>query len=164
MPRIVFKIPPLCWIKSFFFLEVFVLMFASVLNMFFFFARTPFCLDVIGILWWMILVMQWQIAWMKAGFTDFNKTFLCKGKHLCNNFKLSDCFSMQLVMLTPSLLTYDWEMIYHITCIYIFPNLGCGQLEGDFCHWKIWHELDIYHVFLVSCWVVDKIWVVWLRL
>ena len=164
VPRIVFKIPPPCWIKRFFFLGVFVLLFANVLNTFFFFVMTTFFLSVTGILWWMILLMHSQIVWIKAGFADFNKTFLCEGKHLCNNLKLADCFSVRLVMLTLSLLSYEWEIIYRKSCIYVFSKLGCGQFIGDLRHWKFWHELDICHLFLVSCRVVDRIWVVWLRL
>ena len=39
VPRIAFKIPPPCWIKGFFFLEVIFLLFPNVLNTFFFLCK-----------------------------------------------------------------------------------------------------------------------------
>ena len=128
VPNIAFNIPPLCWIKRFLFQRVFVLLFDNVLNTLFFFARALFCLAVMGIFWWMILVIQSQIAWIKAGFVDFSNTFLCEGEHLCNNLKLSYCFNIRLVMLTLSLLPHKWEMLCRTACICIFLNWTVGNL------------------------------------
>ena len=117
---------------------------------FFFIGRTPFCLAVI----WILLNNigdAIDIAWIRALFADFNKTFLCEGEHLCDSLKLSDCFSIRLVMLTRSLLSYEWVLIYRKLCIYIFSKLGCRHLEGDLRHWKLCHKSDIYHMPLVSC-------------
>ena len=130
---------------------------------FFFIGRTPFCLAVI----WILLNNigdAIDIAWIRALFVDFNKTFLCKEEHLCDSLKLSDCFSIRLVMLTPSLLSYEWVLIYRKLCIYIFSKLGCRHLEGDLPHWKFCHKSDIYHMPLVSCRAIDKILLVWLCL
>ena len=141
MPRIVFKMPP-CWIKSFFFFGVFALLFANVLNTFFFFAKILFCLPLNWILEWMILVIRLY----KVVFADFKRPFFVK---VNMGVAISNCQTVLAYGLScwPSHCYHkngNWFIAWHV--FIFFSKLGYRQLEWDLCHWKFWQELNIHHV------------------
>lgn len=119
MVRIVFNMTPPCWIKNFFFLGVFVLLFDNFLS---FHCKSFFLLSCN--MDFLVNNIDDTItnSMNKAGFADFNKTFLCEAEHLCSSLKLLDCFSIGFVMLTLSFLSHNWVVIFGIAGIYKTSN------------------------------------------